>query len=322
MKHICQMIVFLMVLLSQACDARSLAVSPPFIPREGRLLIIGQQRDAIDGYINDVGIVPGGFMVYTSISEMEGLETPADHGAGTVDARYYVEHYPDAVIQLAIYMVGMMDDTLAGRYDENILRLSRWLKAVKRPVYLRIGYEFDLPDNAYDPLKYQQAYRYIVDHLRAQGVDTAAYVWHSASMSKPSGNFMDWYPGDDYVDWFAVSIFNPMQIARARDLAVLAREHHKPMMIAESTPAGEISVRARKEWFRHYFDFIHEVDVKVVCYINSDWNSYPLFQAMRWGDGRIQKDPEIKEMWLQEMKNGYLQSSPALFDMLTGLHEK
>jgi len=293
------------------------AANPPFIPKEGKLLIIGQQKDSIEGYIQNIGIVPGGLMFYTSIQNMDGLDRPANHGAGILYAQYFINRYPNTVIQLALYMVGALDNTLNGKYDQNILKLANWMKSVNRPIYFRIGYEFDLPDNGYDPVKYQQAYRYIVDHLRSQGVTNVAYVWHSACLIQPNGDFMDWYPGDDYVDWFAVSIFNPMQIANAKIMATFATAHFKPFMIAESTPAGLVSTEAKKEWFRHYFDFIRDQDVKVVCYINSDWNSYPMFQSMDWGDAQIQDDPEIKDRWIKQIGNGFLQSSPDLFDKLT-----
>jgi len=289
-----------------------------FIPKVGKLLIIGQQKDAIDGYIKNIGVVPGGFMFYTSIQLMQALDGPADNGGGVIYAQYYVDHYHDTVIQLALYMVGALDDTLNGRYDANILKLAKWMKSVKRLIYFRIGYEFDLPANGYDPKKYQRAYRYIVDHLRSQGVDNVAYVWHSAAMLDPQVNFMDWYPGDDYVDWFAVSIFNPLQIAVAKQFFSIAREHKKPAMIAESTPTGIYSTRARMEWFKHYFDFINNEDVKIVSYINSDWDAYPQFQSLHWGDARIQIDPEVKKMWIKETRMGYLQSSSKLFDDLKG----
>jgi len=307
-------VIILWALMPGLCFAGSL--QHPFIPQSGKLLIIGQQKDIIDGYIQSMGIVPGGFMVYTSIQNMDGLDQPADHGSGIMDAQYYVNSYPHAAIQLALYMVGALDATLAGRYDDNILKLAQWMKNADCPIYFRIGYEFDLPENDYDPEKYQLVYRYIVDHLRVQGVNNVAYVWHSASMMEPKGDFMDWYPGDDYVDWFAVSIFNPMQIATARRFFAIGRQHNKPSMIAESTPAGLVSTNAKREWFRHYFDFINDDDIKIVCYINSDWDVEPLFKSSHWGDERIQNDPEIKAMWINEMNKGYLQYSLDMFKEL------
>ena len=307
--------IILWALMSGLCFAQD--PSHPFIPQDGRLIIIGQQRDAIDGYIDNIGIVPAGFMTYTSIQNIDGLDEPSDHGSGVNNAQYYVNSYPHSAIQLGLYLVGALDGVLEGRYDANIVKLAQWMKNTGCPVYLRIGYEFDLPGNGYDPQKYQQAYRYIVDRLRDQEVDNVAYVWHSASLVESKGNFMDWYPGDDYVDWFAVSIFNPMQIAAAEKFFALGRARDKSLMIAESAPIGLFSTNTKMEWYRHYFDFINNDDIKVVCYINSNWDSYPFYQSLNWGDSRLEKDPEIKEMWKDEMGNGYLQYSLDLFRKLS-----
>ncbi len=157
--------IFLLVLISPSCFVQT--VRQTFVPKEGKLLIIGQQKDAVEDYIKNVAMVPGGFMVYTSIQHMEGLDEPADQGAGINHAQYYVDHYPNTVIQLALYMVGAQDEVLKGRYDQNISKLAAWMRAAERPIYFRIGYEFDLPANGYNPATYQRVYRYIVDKLRS-----------------------------------------------------------------------------------------------------------------------------------------------------------
>ena len=268
---------------------------------DARLWIIGQQKDTIEEYTKKMGR-PAGIMAYTSIQKMEGFDAPADQGGGVQDMRYYLQHYPRTPIQLGLYMNGALDDVSAGRYNGNIHQLGQWIKKAKRPVYLRIGYEFDLPDNHYDPQEYIQAYQYIVDHLRSQGVANASYVWHSAA-AFDHRDFMLWYPGDDYVDWFAVSFFNPMQAQTADDFAALARKHDKPFMIAESSPAGLYTVRGKKDWYNRYFDFIRKHDIPVVCYINSNWDWYPLFKQMHWGDARVEANAEIKTLWLKETRD-------------------
>jgi hypothetical protein len=292
--------------------------SAKFFPQYGRLLIIGQQQDTIEDYVREIGIVPGGFMSYTSIQGLDGLEAPANHGAGIHHADYLAAHYPQTALQLGLYMVGALDDVLAGSYDANIQSLGNWLKQSQQPVFLRIGYEFDFKDNGYDPKKYEQAYRYIVDRLRAQGVDNVAYVWHSAASMNHAGNFMEWYPGDNYVDWFAVSYFSPLQTKTVDAFAALAVRHGKPLMIAESTPAGFYTSRGRMEWFSKFFDLIQRRHIRVVSYINSRWDGYPMFKDMKWGDARIQADPEIRALWKKKMGSGeFLQSSPDLFKTLS-----
>ena len=64
-------------------------------------------------------------------------------------------------------------------------------------VYLRVGYEFDSPENNYQPLPYVTAYRKIVNDLRMLGVGNVAYVWHSYSQVPQSGwEHSNWYPGN------------------------------------------------------------------------------------------------------------------------------
>lgn len=301
-----------LALLPALCSAQE--PNAKFLPERGRLLIVGQQPDVIDDYVREVGVVPGGVMVYTSVQLADGLDAPVDHGGGVQHAQYLVEKYPDTAVQVGLYMVGVLDEVLAGDHDEQVRKLAGWLKQADRPVYLRIGYEFDHKDNAYDPGKYRQAFRHIVDRLRDEGTDNVAYVWHTAAAAGHAGNFLDWYPGDDYVDWFAVSFFDTQQMATVEKFADLARRHGKPLMIAEATPAGRYTVRGRKEWFGKFFDLIRRLDVRAVCYINSPWDTYPMFKGQKWGDARVQAAPEIKALWLQEIASGdYLQSSPDLF---------
>jgi hypothetical protein len=261
-------------------------------------IFIGQQKDMIESYVKNIG-TPDGFMVYTSIQDVSGLSAPSDKGAGIQHAQYYVAHYPKADIQLAVYMKAALEDVLLGRYDTNIQKLGAWIKRSKRTVYLRIGYEFDLPDNQYSSYVYAQAFRYMVVHLRAQRVNNVYYVWHSAASRTSAGNFLDWYPGDDVVDWFAVSWFDSQQLQTVEAFYNLAKAHDKPFMIAESTPAGMYSVQGKKYWYKKYFGFIRTHDVPIVSYINSNWDDLPMFKHMSWGDARIEKDNDIKEMWLK-----------------------
>jgi len=289
-----------------------------FIPHEGRLLIVGQEKNEIDQYVSGVGIIPAGLMGYTSIQEAGGLYTSDDNSGGVQHAQYLLERYPHTVFQLALYMVGVLAEIPTGKYDRNIQKLAEWIKQSHRPVYLRIGYEFDLPDNHYNPVEYKRAYRYIVDHLRKQKVTNVAYVWHSAVIANRNDHFMDWYPGDAYVAWFAISYFDPAQTKRAEVFAKYAREHKKPLMIAEATPAGMYTVKGKLSWFKRFFDFIEKEDVKVVSYINYNWDSYPMFKLFNWADARIQKNSQVKEMWLEKIQAGhFLQSSEGLFKKIS-----
>jgi hypothetical protein len=119
-----------------------------------------------------------------------------------------------------------------------------FIEQAGRPIFLRIGYEFDGAWNHYSPRGYIAAFRHIVDRLRGNGVTNFVSVWQSATY--PGGTyrnrpFQDRYPGDEYVDWlgfsFFISHFTYDQYVRNPFLD-FAREHRKPVLVAESTPQG------------------------------------------------------------------------------------
>lgn len=322
LKHLAVAIACLGSLALGPFGARAEELKGKFVPPDGKvLLMIGQDKDTVDEYVESTGHVPAGLMIYTSIQNVDGLFAEApDYGAGISHGQYFLEKYPHSVIQIGLYMVGVLDDVLAGSYDKNIKKLGEWIREAERPVYLRIGYEFDLPDNRYDPEKYKAAFRYIVDKLRQQGVENAAYVWHSYSHVNPGYSTMAWYPGDEYVDWFALTFFDPYNHADMIRFVRLAEHRHKPLMLAEATPTylgTPLGERSWHRWFEKFFTFIEDNNVKAACYINSNWDAQPMWQIQGWGDARIQVNPVVQENWLKEIrKEKYLTAGRNLFLLL------
>ncbi|MFC1708826.1 glycoside hydrolase family 26 protein [Candidatus Omnitrophota bacterium] len=290
-----------------------------FSPPEGKiLLIIGQYKEAIDTYVEELGHIPAGIAVYTSVQNAEGIYEAFDHGGGAQHLQYEVEKYPNAVMQVGLYMVDVLEEIVSGKYDDNLEKIGTWVKNTNRPVYFRIGYEFDGPHNHYDPGLYVKAYRYIVEKFRAMDVRNVAYVWHSYA-SYTERPIIDWYPGDEYVDWVAISYFRNIQKFLDR-IVNIAREHNKPLMIAEATPFG-IGVRygdyALERWYEPFFKFIDTNDVGAVSYINCDWEALPMWTGQGWKDSRVEANPIIKKRWLEEVrKEKYLKSSSGLYALL------
>ena len=293
--------------------------SGKFVPPDGKVLfIVGQDKYAIKHYVKTVGIVPAGTMVYTSIQKVNGLDEEYNRGGGALYGRHLLDAYPQSVLQIGLWMVGGLEATSDGAYDLNIDRLGEWIKKARRPVYLRIGYEFDLPLNEYEPGAYVKAWRHLVDRLRKNGVDNVAFVWHSYG-SLPQHPWIDWYPGDDYVDWVAVSFFGQPNIYMTK-LVEFARQHQKPFMIAESTPKGmstKFGEAAWKNWFAGFFKFIEQYDVKAACYINGDWELASDFRGQGWGDTRVEANAVVKQLWIRKItQDKYLQASDGLFHQL------
>ena len=186
-----------------------------------------------------------------------------DWGAGPVSAwRTATEFGVDGLaIGLSITEnehPGGLRQLIDGELDAHIAQLALFFEKIPGPVYLRIGYEFDGAWNhGYESAEtYVAAYRRIVDVLRELGVFNVQMVWQASASTTDDvidGGHEDirqWYPGDEYVDWMAISWFmnphetvevsssyspkTPLQLTE--ELLELARLHGKPVMIAEASP--------------------------------------------------------------------------------------
>jgi len=309
--------------LSLATVAAGYGADPRFVPPPGKvLLLVGQSVDDIQDYQKKVSTNPGGLMGYTSVERAEGLKLPADEGGGTQHLQKLIDKNPDTVLQIGLWMVNDAANVAREKMDPQLDQLSAWIQNTHRPVYLRIGYEFDGPHNHYPPEDYIQAYHHIVDRFRKNGVSNVAFVWHSYA-SRLTRPLTDWYPGDDYVDWFGISYFNQPQ-SYMQPMIDLAKAHGKPVMIAEGSP-WVIQTKYANSWnlwFKPLFKFIAANDIKALCYINCNWDTTPQFRHQRWGDTRIQSNAEILKQWLDETgQDRYLKASPDLYKSLGYFNE-
>jgi hypothetical protein len=227
--------------------------------------------------------------------------------------------------------------TAKGGHDSLIYRIGNWIKKLgNRPVFLRIGYEFNGFDwNHYKKQFYIPAWRRIKNKLDSMGVNNVAYVWQSKGAGATRKELDDFYPGDNYVDWVAFSFFTPEQ--EHHPMIQFARDHKKPLFISESSPvftdANGVSVpldlskqadaeKAWKEWFLPYFRTVNNNPdvVKAISYINSPWKTRPLWKNNPYFkniDDRITRNDSLKVWWLRETsKAKYLKASDTLFSYL------
>lgn len=325
-------------------------IAQKFLPPPGKqLLIVGQDLDAVKNYVNTGKYpTPAGHTVYISFfsinnpqgkypygglgEDLNGNPVAAvDWGAGLVSAHTaaFDPLYKNTVLVIGLSMNGSKENFDAvgqGRSDVQIIRLGAFIKKVAKPVYLRIAYEFEGTWNpAYANAEtYKAAFRRITEGLRRDSVQNFASVWQTSAspiddiVEKKHENIEDWYPGDDVVDWMALSWFlNPQyqssvstikttQWQLAEELLTLARKHNKPVMIAESTPQGydlkNLTKRniagildgptglgkqkvtpqqIWKAWYEPYFNFIKNNKnlIRAVAYINTNWDSQKMWGA-------------------------------------------
>lgn len=143
----------------------------------------------------------------------------------------------------------------------------------------------------------------------------------------------DFYPGDKWVDWVGISIFqqfyqhddtssqNAFSGGTVQDLDQVlqfAARHHKPTMIAESTPFGGIhnnshvpaSMKRDEDasssssinpiwdaWFEPTLQLIRDYDIAMWSYINCNWDVQPFWKGIGFGDTRLSIDRTLMDRW-------------------------
>lgn len=166
-----------------------------------------------------------------------------------------------------------------GEYDHRIKNLAELFAKMETPVFLRPGYEFGENGQGRYASKsfWIKAWRRIYNIFQRGGAENVAFVWNTLDAK----DFMDYYPGDGYVDWWAINVFNNNA---DQDLFInyfiqQAAAHQKPVMIAESTPRPIGSVGGQlswERWYQPYFSLISKYPhLKAFCYINASWKNYP-----------------------------------------------
>lgn len=298
-------------------------------PRDGIFTGAGQDVGGFDGYCEALGAgkAPVIYMFYTGMKA--NLESDFKRLAREMDAvEKKTGSYTIAQVGLAMTNDGtpsdhFEQDVAAGSYDYAIDALCRAIRDLGHPVILRIGYEFNgLAWNGYRSESYKAAFIRIVGKIRGYNLECAT-CWDASAVSGTMGSVSDYYPGDQWVDWWGINLFNATEFTdgSVEKFMTDARAHKKPVLIGESTPknVGVLKGAASwNAWFVKYFTFVREhPGVKAFSYINWDFSRYP--QWSDWGDSRLGKNPLVAKNFASEMANPeYIQGQdePALRTLL------
>ncbi|MBN1997809.1 carbohydrate binding domain-containing protein [candidate division KSB1 bacterium] len=204
------------------------------------------------------------------------------------------------------------DDVAAGLMDDEIEIFIKGLEQLARPVYCRIGYEFNgVTWNGYEAQSYKKAFIRITQKIRAADLEVAT-VWDAAFNGDE--NFLAYYPGDDVVDWWGINPFSEQDLTNPMMNSFLtnAHEHSKPVMFGESTPKSVGVLDGQKSWdlwFEPYFNLIHDNSgIKMFCYINFNWadTRWP-----DWGDCRLEKNRIVNKLFDAELdEDTYAHAQP------------
>lgn len=315
-----------------------------FEPKDGKVLVfVGQDLEALGGikqYKNgylDYFETPAGITLYSNLSPgdqsytlllegLDGLKTKANWGAGDTCAQYFIddEQYNNTMLAIGLSMVNHDKNVAKGKHDKLIIELGEWIKTTKRPVFFRIGYEFDGWDwNHYKKKHFLKAWKRIYKIFRKIKVDNVAFVWQSKGTGSNQKVLEEWYPGDEFVDWCGYSYFNNPD----EEMIQFARKHKKPVFIAEACPVlkddfGNFHADLKKNpkliwknWFVPFFETIEKNKdvIKAFSYINVEWKSQMMWATNDYFknvDSRIQKSEYITKKWLTEIaKEMYIKTN-------------
>jgi hypothetical protein len=198
--------------------------------------------------------------------------------------------------------------------------------------------EFDNPSFGYSdkPETFALAFRAMVDTCEGQFQkcrQKVAFVWHSWGAPKVA-ELDRFYPGDHYVDWIGISLFQQLYpwarntnagefsggtMEQVTEVLEFATARDKPIMIAESTPFFGMDLAEQDPsilqqynltnnnvdiwdlWFQPTLDLIEQYDIGMWSYINCDWNSQPMWRGIGFGDTRLASSPRVMKQWMDRV---------------------
>jgi glycosyl hydrolase family 26 len=114
-----------------------------------------------------------------------------------------------------------LDRIVAGEFDEDLRAWADAAKAFRTPLIVEYGTEINGDWNPWSapynggldvgPGKFRQAYRHIVEVMRARGAANITWALHFNSQNFPGTDPRNvpaaYYPGDDVVDWVGISAY-------------------------------------------------------------------------------------------------------------------
>jgi hypothetical protein len=200
-------------------------------------------------------------------------------------------------------------------------------------MFLRIGGEFNgsgpgWNGGGYHPYYYVTMFRKIVNMFAGKGFrDSIAVNWCYEPDAPNDFDSVDtrgarWYPGDDYVDWFGLDVFdashfdqslpngtgrNLTKKGKSERFLAMAREKGKPVFLSETSAKGinissdnQDGINDWNNWFAKFFEFIDvHKEIKGFCYIDANW---PVGAYPNWGDARIENNTYVTEKYIEEMR--------------------
>ncbi|MGZ4055122.1 MAG: glycoside hydrolase family 26 protein [Bacteroidia bacterium] len=190
---------------------------------------------------------------------------------------------------------GCLAEIAKGVYDSYIKKWAADAKAVHKPIFLRVGHEFNDPyrypwgSQNNKPEDFIAAWRHLHDLFIEIGATNILWVW---SPHPAYGYFDAFYPGESYVDYVGVGVLNygtAVNWSKWWTFSQIFGNHYaeldtfkKPIMITEF---GSLAVGGdRSKWFAQALDSIpiKYPSVKSVIFYHYSSDKTTTDKAINW----------------------------------------
>ena len=301
------------LLLSLACVVARHRLAPP----SGTVIHAAGQEpgefEAYSAFLAPSGVAPAVKMFYLGLASLNttapGTLSPWFASAAAALA---ADAAPDGAfiamqLGLELPLNGEERRVADGEYANAIEALRFALVALARPVWLRVGYEFNGGWNGYAPATYVGAFRRIAAALHADPTlnQTVALVWDGSCDTAVDPT--PFFPGADVVDWQGVNLFSDGSAPEAAAGSCVwywltdSAAAGIPLMIGESTPrflftnaSGTLA-----KWHAPLLSLLSARRPGLVSYISGDWTTAEGGRWSTWGDSRIQvATDDLKAAWV------------------------
>lgn len=182
-------------------------------PPTAETLLLGAHlsdpRTALDRYLSQVGRPPA--LVEWTQSWSEPLFYPAQ-----LTAVQRVGAQPVVTWNPVIDGRGVsLTDIATGRYDSYLDTSAKASAGAVKPIYVRFAPRMNLPESPFgpntrgdSPTTFIAAWQHVVTVFRQAGAENVKWVWGPNIDCSGACPFLNYYPGDAYVDWVSLEGYN------------------------------------------------------------------------------------------------------------------
>ncbi|MEE3232803.1 MAG: hypothetical protein VX294_01435 [Candidatus Latescibacterota bacterium] len=161
-----------------------------------------------------------------------------------------------------------------GFLNEQLDGLGFGLRQIGHPTMLRFAPEFNAIWSTCEPHKYQNAWRRLGEVIRHRwNLEHVALVWTSSG--EGHSQIMEYFPGNEYVDWWSLEIHTPKELRNKTTDTVLylASENGYPILLGASTPLSSTPKTSEQLWFMWFkplFSFLQKQPL-IKAFTYNDW---------------------------------------------------